>query len=223
MGERMEKPNVVFRKSKSWAECTPEEEKFCDNILSGMSYAESVYEAGLMGRDKPRNLAQGKANRLIQSRRCSEYIRAHKKTAVVYTPNDFDVLATHMYEIGMGRATRVVKKQTEEGIVEVEETPSFRDQTAAATWILAYMKLSAQKVLNNGKKTDLKSDEIIDAKAQAFLSKWKTRDIDAGSVEINHTGKQKRNELIKILNEGDDTEDAEYEEALNDDQSDYRI
>lgn len=221
MGKRIVKPEVVYKKCKSWAVCTPEEEKFCDYILSGMSYAESVYEAGLMSRDTSRSTAQSKANRLLQTKRCAEYIRAHKKTAVVYTPNDFDVLATHMYEIGMGRATRVVKKQTEEGIIEVEETPSFRDQTAAATWVLAYMKLSAQKVLNNGKKTDLKSDEIIDAKAQAFLSKWKTRDIDMGSVEESRKNKQERKELVKIL--GDDTEDAEYEEALNDDQSDYRI
>lgn len=211
-------PVVKFEKRKDWSKCTPEEERFCDLVLKGVQYSEAVYESGIMDRDVPNKKAASKGYNLSNTKRCTEYMRAHSKKAVIYTPNDFDVLATHMYEIGMGRATRTYKKKNSDGEVEeIEETPSFRDQTAAATWVLAYMKFTAQKVV--GKQTDLNSDEIIDAKAKAFLSKWKTRDIE-GPHERGVSGKRRSNLLENI---GDDVDDADYEEALDADQSEYRI
>ena len=210
---------VEVRHCRNYKVLLPEEKRFCDLILrnEASSYAEAIVKAGIMEgdlRDSSFNKrAKSKATRLMGSRRCSEYIRANKKTAVIYTPNDLEILSTHMFEIAMGRATMTVNRIVDGQLVEVEEKPSFKDQIAAATWVKARTK----EMIDGArlKRADLKSDEVIDAKAKAFLDKWKTRDIETKGPDDYKSGKR--------LNVAKAISDAEYEEALDADQSEYRL
>lgn len=215
----IESTPVEIRHCRNYKVMLPEEKEFCDLILRNEvgSYAEAVVRAGIMEGDlkdsRFNKQAKSKATRLLNSRRCSEYIRANRKTAVIYTPNDLEVLSTHMFEIAMGRATMTVKKVIDGELIEVEEKPSFKDQIAAATWVKSRTKEMIEGA--RFKKADLKSDEVIDAKAKAFLDKWKTRDIEAKGPDDYKSGK--RTLIAKAIS------DAEYEEALDADQSEYRL
>lgn len=209
---------VRVQKSKNRKVISKEEEAFCNHILGGkLTYAEAVVEAGILegdlSDDKFKTKAKKKAQQLMRTTRCEDYIRANKKTAVVYTPNDLDKLNTHMFEIAMGRATMTVDKVVDGELVTVEERPSFKDQIAAATWVKAMTKdmMSSARF----KKAELKADEIIDAKAKAFLDKWKTRDVETKGPADYRNGKRA---IVENL-----IDDADYEEALDADQSEYRL
>lgn len=168
--------DVETRTCRGVKPLSEEEKEFLDLVLAGCTQTDAIFEAGIFPKDKSsdkktRDKASNKARTIINSERGMRYMMAHRKTAIVYTPNDLPALATHMYEIAMGRAT--IPMSTEEGTIEMP--PSFKDQISAATWIRAYTKdLKDEKKFIKDKKN------MVYERAIEFTSRFKTRPVDDG-------------------------------------------
>ena len=178
--------NQVDIKAVNKPVLSDKEIRFLDMVLEGMPYNLAFIESGMLEGDKDdvevRKKASAKANKFLRTKKATEYLRANRKTISVYTPSDIDKLATHMYEIAMGTATRTEKRLNDDlEIEEYDEHPSFKDQISAAQWLRSYT--NDLRANTRYKTANVKKSDVIDAKATEFISKWKIREISDGHFE----------------------------------------
>ena len=217
MGKEMMVIRTAQRKNGNRKELTEEEERFLDLVIEGVSRTEAIFISGVYppdGRDDPeeRKRADGKARRIIQSQRAKLYIKNHRKVARVFVPGDMEELATHMFDIAMGIATKKTRKwDGEEGCyVEDVETPNFKDQTGAADWLLKYVKVLKEEQRCGTVIPIEQKMKALDVKATEFIEKFDGREVDDG-FQVDRYGKDKafRRYADSMIGEGDDEVDGD--------------
>lgn len=169
------------RKVKPAKELGDDEQRFLDLILDGWTKISASLEAFFPDEDwedeEIRDKAKRKYSAFLNTKRAIRYLALNRNRAVIFVPTDMDKVATHMSDICFGKATRKVQKVDKEGnVVEIEETPGFQDQIAAAVFLKNYCEFLEKKKTIPVKWEDRRDE--IDEKAKRFTDQWRTRQIE---------------------------------------------
>lgn len=205
---------------------TKEELRFCELVLDGVPYHRAVSESGLMPADTPKSKLNYKASYLMKTVRVQRYLGEHRKTIRVLVEKDYDILRTHMYEIAMGTASRTSERMNKDGeVVTVTESPSFRDQIAAAAWLRQDLNDRKEQAFTSQKDIVITDVKEIDQKASEFVAKYSYRPIDTRSDMKIRAIEATVGEMPDISDERlkGNPSSKEIEEAMENVFSDYRI
>lgn len=160
------------------------EERFCQMVVEGHTYYDSAIESGMLSKDLDKKTVVTKCANFMKTLRARKYFAENGKTLKIMTEKDYDIVRTHMYEIAMGTATKTSIKIDKEGNEHpVVETPSFRDQIAAAGWLAADLKTkTALQMRTPAQEIIIDSIDEIEKKANDLVSKYSYRPVARDGV-----------------------------------------
>ena len=164
------------------------EERFCQLLLQNYTYYDAAVESGMVPKDADKKVVVNKASNFMKTLRARKYFAENGKTVKIMTDQDYDVVRTHMFEIAMGTAKKHAIKIDKDGNEHIiEETPSFRDQIAAAGWLAADLKAKAALSMRTpAQEIIIDSIDEIEKKANDLVSKYSFR-----TISTDHTQAKK--------------------------------
>lgn len=214
------KVTMVVQKKK---ELSDDERIFCDYLIGGCSTVDAARKAGLF-QDVPEEKFASKARSLRGSERVRDYLQSNGNTVRLITERDLELVRAHMFDIALGKAKALRNVVTKDGIEQVEDTPSFRDQIAAASFLRADLNDRKNEVMQNGTDAIVAHYREIKDMSDKFLSGFTYR-----GMKTSGNGKGR---LINLANKADaddvisfDTEEEgkKLEEALDSEFGDYTV
>ena len=169
------------KRVKPQKELSVKEQRFLDLILDGWTKISASLEVFFGEEDWEDEVIREKAKRkysgLLNTKRAVKYLALNRNRALIFVPTDMDKVATHISDICFGNAVRKIQKMDKDGnVVELEETPGFQDQIAAAIFLKNYCEFLERKKTIPVRFEDRKDE--IDEKAKKFTEGWKTRRIE---------------------------------------------
>ena len=200
------KVTMVVQKKK---ELSDDERIFCDYLIGGCSTVDAARKAGLF-QDVPEEKFASKARSLRGSDRVRDYLQSNSNTVRLITERDLELVRAHMFDIAR--------------IEQVEDTPSFRDQIAAASFLRADLNDRKNEVMQSGTDAIVAHYREIKDMSDKFLSGFTYR-----GMKTSGNGKGR---LMNLANKADaedvisfDTEEEgkKLEEALDSEFGDYTV
>ena len=169
------------KRVKPQKELSVKEQRFLDLILDGWTKISASLEVFFGEEDWEDEVIREKAKRkysgLLNTKRAVKNLALNRNRALIFVPTDMDKVATHISDICFGNAVRKIQKMDKDGnVVELEETPGFQDQIAAAIFLKNYCEFLERKKTIPVRFEDRKDE--IDEKAKKFTEGWKTRRIE---------------------------------------------
>lgn len=178
----MRNPGVrikVVGNTKSYTKpLSDDEEVFCKGIIEGKSYVDAAIDAGLWPEVKDREKIQGKAYNLLRTVRVKSYIAKNARTVTLFQERDYEVVKSHIYEIALGTATRESERLRDGETITLTESPSFRDQIAAAALLRQMLNDDKDRIIAPVKDIVVSDIEEIDRKTQEFVDRYSYRPIE---------------------------------------------
>lgn len=177
--ERYTETKTVSRPMKT-KDLSDQEKEFLDLILDGWHKTSASLKVFFPDSDwedaNVKMKARRKYNTLLDTKRAVQYLALNRNRATIFVPTDMDKVATHISDICFGNAIRKINKVSKNGeVIEIEETPSFSDQIAAAIFLKNYTEYKQKAPIVA--QFEERKDEI-DEKAKKFADMWKTRRIE---------------------------------------------
>lgn len=202
---------------------TEEEQKVCDYVLDGMTYYDAAMKAGIYAEyDKP--IIQDKVCKLLKTKRARKYLAENSKTVKLFVDKDMDIIRVHMFEIAMGTAKKKSVKVTKDGdTVEIEETPGFRDQIAAAAWLSSDVRERKQTLQAPVQELIVGDIEEIDQKTSAFLEKYSYRDTEKSKLASRMENIIDVEPIAETEKDMENISREDIDRALREDLSEYTV
>ena len=142
----------------------------------------------------------------------------------LFVDKDMDIIRVHMFEIAMGTAKKKSVKVTKDGdTVEIEETPGFRDQIAAAAWLSSDVRERKQTLQAPVQELIVGDIEEIDQKTSAFLEKYSYRDTEKSKLASRVENIIDVEPIAETEKDRENISREDIDRALREDLSEYTV